>query len=480
MSIIIPANSAVGGGFEVANSCRFDFVSKDELDRTPSTNGSFVINTWSFWVKRKGVANDRRRLFSAYVSQSNNFMLGFDGSDRLEVAYDTGSFDFQIVTTRLFRDSSAWYNIVVTQDAGEDSSDDRIKIYVNGVRETSFAINNRPSLNEGANVINATSAKQIIGQKGDPPGSGSEFFEGYMAEAVHIDGTAYQADSFGEFDSDSGIWKPIESVVDLTFGTNGFYLPFTNSGALGEDFSGKNNDLTVSNLTSIDQTTDTCTNNFATWNPILPMNSTTAIAEGNLKATTPSNYASGASNSWFSTMGFSQGKWYAEFKPTTTPSGSCLFGIGFDLSNAQQGSTTSQYNFAYSTFGFAYQGTGGVGNDTVGYTSTGYDSYTANDIIGIAVDVDNSKLYVSKNGTWQNSANPSSGTGGYTITADKEYFFAFADNAGAAVYVSEANFGNAPYAISSGNQDGNGYGNFEYAVPSGYYALNTKNLAEYG
>ena len=469
MSIIIPANSAVGGGFEVANSCRFDFVSKDELDRTPSTNGSFVINTWSYWVKRKGVANDRRRLFSAYVSQSNNFMLGFDDSDRLEVAYDTGSFDFQIVTTRLFRDSSAWYNIVVTQDAGEDSSDDRIKIYVNGVRETSFAINNRPSLNEGANVINATSAKQIIGQKGDPPGSGSEFFEGYMAEAVHIDGTAYQADSFGEFDEDSGVWKPIE-ISGLTFGTNGFYLPFTNSGALGEDFSGKNNDLTVSNLTAIDQTTDTCTNNFATLNPLDNFYNASTFSEGNLKlstTTTPEAYNS-------STIAVSSGKWYCEIEYDTTASGSSVIGIVDGPPTAANASLHKQAQ------GWGYRDGGDVKNNDSAVSGT-WASYTTGDIIGIALDLDNNRLFFSKNGSFQNSGDPTSSTGAITITAPSSlttgnYFFAIGDyNAGTSTFI--ANFGN-PIITGTDQTDGNNRGSFEYAVPSGYLALCTANLSE--
>ena len=442
-------------------------MSNTYLTRTLGTPTLGTKCTFSFWIKRNGLTGTKS-IMGFYTNDNNRGNFVFS-DDTLELRmFDTA---MRLTTNRLFRDTSAWYHIIVAVDTTQGTDTNRVKIYINGVQETSFATTSYPSQNSIFG-FNKSGSVLKIGQKGQQ----NDYFDGSMSHINFIDGTAYDASYFGSTDSATGEWK-INTSPSVTYGNNGFFI--LKDGNTITDSSSNSNNFSLGGGT-LTKTQDCPSNVFATWNPLLPMNSTTAIAGGNLKATTPSNYASGASNSWFSTMGFSQGKWYAEFKPTTTPSGACLFGIGFDLSNAQQGTATSQYNFAYSTFGFAYQGTGAVGNDTVGYTSTGYDSYTANDIIGIAVDVDNSKLYVSKNGTWQNSANPSSGTGGYTITADKEYFFAFADNAATAVYVSEANFGNGYFgttAVSSAGTNASGIGIFEYDVPSGgYTALSTKGL----
>jgi hypothetical protein len=475
MPLILGANS-VSGGYEIDNSLRFNSASTDYLNRTNGTPTGTTKYTFSTWLKISKLSS--RGQFFRVINPSSTATYAFletDGDNFFGFTDYNGTSSLAFTTTAVFRDVSAWYHLLLAVDTTQATSTNRWKFYVNGVEVTSFASTSYGTQNQ---TIMATSSGKDANIGGDPVGAGAtRKFDGYMSDVFFIDGQQLTPSSFGETDEDTGIWKP--KAYTGTYGTNGFYLQFKNSASLGTDSSGNGNTFTVNNLTSIDQTTDTPTNNFATFNNILAMNSTTSIAEGNLKATSPSTYASGASNSWFSTIGFTKGKWYAEFKPTTTPNENCLFGIGFDLSNAQQGTATSQYNFAYSTFGFAYQGTGGVGNDSVGYSAIA-DTYTANDIIGIAVDVDNSKLYVSKNGVFQNSSNPSAGTGGYTITADKEYFFAFADNEGVNVYVTEANFGNPPFTISSGNADANGYGNFEYAVPSGYFALCTKNLAQYG
>jgi hypothetical protein len=304
-----------------------------------------------------------------------------------------------------------------------------------------------------------------------------DYFDGYMAETVLIDGSQLDPTSFGEFDEDSGIWKPID-VSGLTFGTNGFYLDFEDSAALGDDVSGNGNDFTVNNLTAIDQTTDTPTNNFATMNPLayrldagvsLP-----TYSEGN----TVVSYAddSGAGKSTMATIGFQNGKWYWEYKVGTA--NDTIFGgitrMDYDPNDNFAG-RSCYYN---KTGAFSVgTGTGGTGNGSYG------DSYTTNDIIGVAFDCDNGVIWFSKNGTWQNSATQAeieagtttnSATTGITLNQFWSPFFEGANGG------MSANFGSPAYAISSGNTDGNGYGNFEYAVPSGYLSLCTKNLAEYG
>jgi hypothetical protein len=300
-----------------------------------------------------------------------------------------------------------------------------------------------------------------------------------MAEVVMIDGQQLDATSFGEFDEDSGIWKP-KDVSGLTFGTNGFYLDFENASSLGADVSGNSNNFTVNNLTSVDQSTDTCTNNFATWNSLQPTNAT--MSEGNLVgASSPSS----GHYSGISSIGVSSGKWYFECKQiqeSTSNEGMIGVIIIYDT-------ITALLNPVGRGGGWGLQdGNRGFSTDSSGNGST-TDSFHAgwdnNDTIGIALDIDNSRVYFSKNGQWNNSGswNASTPTTSQTLQnglGDGTYFFMAGDASGSNNNTWSANFGSPAHAISSGNTDGNGYGNFEYEVPANYYSLNTKNLAEYG
>jgi hypothetical protein len=192
------------------------------------------------------------------------------------------------------------------------------------------------------------------------------------------------------------------------------------------------------------------------------------LSEGNLKYATSTSYGS-QGNTATSTLGVSEGKWYAEFKcggtSGTFPNG--MVGVYYNPEKFQNGTTNPAQS---NDEGFGYAENGVIYNN--GSTSTG-TTYTDGDIIGIALDCDGSKVYWYKNGVLVNA-------GGTTIDAGETYFFFIADTSGSGGTTFESNFGNAPFTISSGNSDAEGYGNFEYAVPSGYYALCTKNLAEYG
>ncbi len=473
MPLILGTNSIKDTGYDVANSLRFNDGSSDYLNRTLGSDGNRQKWTWSGWVKRS-VFTSSQMLFgckSGNISASLNFK---DNQLRF-LDYDDGSFGSQLKTNRLFRDVSAWYHIVVAYDTTQGTASNRIKFYVNGVQETSFATSTYPSVNFNG-YINESDYTHYVGSE-----DGSQnFFDGYMAEVCFINDQQLDATSFGEFD-DSGIWKPID-VSGLTFGTNGFYLEFKQSGTsqnssgLGADTSGNDNHFAVNNLTAVDQSTDTCTNNFATMNPLANFYSNHTFAEGNLK--TLSSTTSGDQSPVFSNIGVSSGKWYVEVKLVQESTAYSLIGIGAtQITDDDQGfgSLSNQH---------IYNGeTGAITGQSAGST------YTDGDIVGIAVDLDNNKLYFSKNGTFQNSGDPTSGatgTGASSITAASStglgfYFFGCGDIAGDSPQaIWEWNFGSPPYAISSGNTDGNGYGNFEYAVPSGYFSLNTKNLAEYG
>ena len=458
--------SALAGEYEVANSLRFDDGSSDFLSKTFSSAGNQQIMTISFWMKRSDLSGTKEVISQGTGSACH---LNFQSSGTLEMnlrnSVNGGSNVF-LITSRLFRDVSAWYHIVLALDTTQSTDSNRAKLYVNGVQETSFGTENYPGQN-GNLFFNEASAMQI----GEDTGGGNFNFDGYLAEFVFIDGQQLTPTSFGEFDEDTNIWKPID-VSGLTFGTNGFYLDFENSGSLGADVSGNGNNFTVNNLTSVDQSTDTCTNNFATMNPLAIPTSGGAntFSNGNLEITNSAD----AFRTSFSTIGVSSGKWYWEAKFL---SGEMKQYIG--ISKPQD---TMDY-LGQSANSYSYQGENGRKNNNGSFTAGYGTAASTGDIIMVAFDADNGAIWVGKNGTWFSSATQAEIEAGTTtnamyssITIDD--FFVV----GATVEDSniQFNFGSPMYSISSGNSDGNGYGNFEYSVPSGYYALNSKNLAEYG
>ena len=479
MPLILGTNSIKDTGFNVANSLRFNKGSSDYLSKNTATATNAKKFTYSVWVKR-GVLNPTddstaQRLYQGYADTNNRLYIQFNYSAEVIRIFGKtgGTTEIYWDSTKKFRDVSAWYHIVMSADSTLSTQADRMKVYVNNELIDSWSKTNSPSQNiDWGNQIAQSNGTLTIGADNTT----SELFDGYMAEACFIDGQALDPTSFGEFDEDSGIWKPID-VSGLTFGNNGFYLDFENSGSLGADVSGNGNNFTVNNLTAIDQTTDTCTNNFATWNPLDGHISHMVFSEGNLKTyfgstNTTKSYPR-------STIGVASGKWYFEVLNVVNTNGQSV-GI------TDRSSPSSTHELGYDPYEYAYLNTGEKINNS---SSSSYgNTYSSNDIIGVALDLDNNKLYFSKNGVWQNSGDPTSGatgTGAISITAPSStntgfYFFCVSDMSGAQTSTWSANFGSPPFTISSGNTDGNGYGNFEYAVPSGYYALNTKNLAEYG
>jgi len=480
MSIIIPANTLAAGGFDVDNGIRFD-GSSSYMTLTPSSAGSQKIVTFSTWIKRSQIGQGAGPadvfMMYGYAGSNSDTRLYFTGDgnaadDRLYFQSTTSNTTHTaLATNRKFRDPNAWYHIVINYNSSVSSPDtNHVEMFINGVKETSFVTETYPSQNDV--VYWTDDSLHTIARRSD---GGNLWYGGYMAETVMIDGQALDADSFGEFDEDSGIWKPID-VSGLTFGTNGFYLEYkgsgtsANSSGLGADTSGNDHHFAVSGLAATDQTTDTCTNNGTTFQLLDKQASTQTLAEGNLKVTTDSG---GDWEVMASTIGVTSGKWYFEAKLVTLGT-NAIIGV-IDINDARLNTTTAYY-IGQSTPGKGYQNNGARPDNGASFG----DTYTDADIIGVAIDMDNLKLYFSKNGTFQNSGDPTSGatgTNAQDLTASTTYCFAIS---GYASTVWEANFGSPPFAISSGNQDGDGFGNFEYAVPSGYFALNTKNLAEYG
>ena len=472
MSIIIPSNSIVSGGFSVDNSCRFD-GSSSYMSITPGSNMNLLRWTWSSWIKRGGQAGEQN-IFCANNAASDyqNLMINANGEINF-LNYVSNNVKGRKGTTRRLRDSSAWYHIVCVWDSANSTANDRMQIYVNGVRETAFGDNDNPDINQVGQLGESGVATLV----GTFVGTSAAFWNGYMAEVVLIDGLALTPTSFGEFDEDSGIWKPID-VSGLTFGTNGFYLDFENSGALGADVSGNTNNFTVNNLTAIDQSTDTCTNNFATLNPLDNFFAGSTLAEGNCKVT----YLSGSGKYGYNTgtIALTSGKWYHEIKIVQSAGSNYnMFGIEEDVCQSVG------HEYLSSSTGYVLNGNNG--KIIARGTEVTYGNATAvNDIIGVYIDLDNNKLYFAENGTIMNS-----GTG-QTIAAASAtkhgyYFVLGGDYSSGTVGIHEFNFGN-PIFTGTDKTDANGYGSFEYDPSAGtfdsaskdFYALCTKNLAEYG
>jgi hypothetical protein len=463
MPFILGTNSIKDTGYDVANSLRFNDGSSDYLSL--SSLGTATNNkkqTLSFWCKRSTIGSVQR-LFVTNGLVDPYFQFFFQSNDKLRWQTYEGSVGSvsNFITTRVFRDTSAWYHFHLVYDTTQSTSTDRTALYVNGVKETAYDTEVYPSLNSTTEFDNPT---LYIGQSASSDG----YFDGYLAEFVVLDGQSITPDgNTGEFDSDSPtIWKP-KDVSGLTFGNNGFYLDFEDSSALGNDAAGSNN-FTVNNLTAIDQTTDTCTNNFCTVNSLDNYHQQATFSEGNTKITfkgATSVYA------WSTgTFGLSSGKWYWETKATSAGNHD-VYGI------------SGRYAVAYNQSLGKYADTWGYYNNTGKYVNNnsyshnfpdGNVTWTTNDIIGIALDLDSGTNTVKfyKNNSIVGTLNIGSPSSGFWYPAWNQF-----DNQ---AEVAQPNFGNPSYSLSSAQSDANGYGSFEFAPPSGYYALCSKNLAEYG
>ena len=440
------------------------------LTRTPSSTGNRRILTISCWFKRSNI-NTTQTLFANGGNSYNRDYISLESNQLVVARYD-GGYQYQIKLTRLFRDTSAWYHLVVAFNTTESSSDNRIKIYINGVRETSFATNTRPSLNRDT-WYNYSGKLQNIGVDYDNAGND---FNGLMSHVHWCDGAALAPTVFGETDSTTGEWK-IKTSPSFTPGTNGFTI--LKDGNTITDQSANSNNFSLGGGT-LTNTKDCPSNVFATLNPLMPLGSNIAYSNGNLTITPgTSDYKTTAS-----TIAVGSGKWYAEFKAVSGHNGSTDVSIGIVGADTFLASTGSKAMSAY-TNAFSY-GSGGLVKQYNGSTIRTDATYTNGDIIGIAVDMDNLKLYWSKNGTFQNSGNPTSGatgTGAVSITAGQPYYICATTISSGGVKVFSANFGNGFFGTTAvTTNSGNGYAGadgkskFNYAVPSGYSALSTKGL----
>lgn len=451
----------VGGneskGYEISNSLRFNPGDSPRLTRTTGTATNETKFTYSTWIKQNVASSGQ---FAWLTSGSLNsgtdcFLLNFN--DQKFQFVTTGATDANVISSAVFRDESAWYHFVVEVDTTQGTAANRMKFYVNGTQLTSFGTASYPSQNYTFTVSSQTA---VLGAY--DAGGYAGHFDGYMAETHYIDGTAYDADNFGET-NDNGVWIPKKFTG--SYGTNGFFLEFKqtgtsqNSSGIGADTSGNDNHFAVTNITATDVTEDTPTNNFCTINA-LDKSSDFTLSEGNLRvASGGSNYGNSRS-----TFALSSGKWYWEARISHT-------GTAHTVGITTQAASLSTYlgNHA-NDYAYARDGTKWNNNSSSSYGA----SYADGDIIGIALDLDGGTLIFYKNGSSQGTAFSS---------LSGEFFPAFGDIAGADDIIWIANFGQegsfAGTETAQGNSDGK-YGNFYYAPPSGYYALCTKRLAEFG
>jgi hypothetical protein len=474
---------SISTGYDIDNSLKFEADNSEYLKANntfaSTTPTSRQKGTVSFWIKRTEIGNgvSGKQMYIFASSDSSRYSnLGFDEFDNLTVFSGDSSWNsVSPYTYNKFRDTSAWYHIVIRYDTTDSTASNRLRVYSNGT-EVSWVT---------APNITQDGVMTYSGMNGPCWHSWGtiysyftpdKFFSGYLAEAHFVDGQSLAPTEFGEYDSTSGIWKP--KAYDGTYGNCGYYLDFADSGNLGDDESGNGFDFDENNITAADQATDTPTNNFCIGNALVnfaPGGQT--LTEGGTKFANPSG------QNWQSitgTFGLTSGKWYWEFKINGT---GAFVGIS-DVEDSIVPQRTDGYFLGYGDNDSAttnslgmYSANGVIYNDNTGATG---NSYGTSDIVGVALDMDNEKIYFAVNNTYVNSGDPAAGTNGaawnsaWTDTVHPA--FSCAQNNNVAV-----NYGGyTTISISSAASDANGYGNFEYAPPSGYYALCTKNLAEYG
>jgi hypothetical protein len=432
------------------------------LQRTLGTPTNNKIFTLSMWVKRSDTGSTHD-LFTCGTDNNNEFLVRLDNDDTFLVKQDQGaSEEMSRRTNAKFKDVNGWYHLVIAIDTTQSTAADRQKIYINGVQETSFSSTVNFSQNDDVEANKAASHR--IGSRSY---EANNQFNGLMSHIHFIDGTAYDASYFGETDSTTGEWK-IKTSPSVTYGNNGFWI--LKDGNSVTDQSGNSNNWTVSAGT-LTNTEDNPSNVFATLNSRYNSAGNFSFANGN-------NNFSESENQWkttFSTLGASSGKYYAEFKAKGN-----YYMIGVADYNVTK-SGIADRNFASTTFiseqGYGYYN----GNGDLYYrgTSTTYGAtYGNGDIVQVALDCDNNRVFFGKNGTWQNSADPTTASTGFAMTAQNAtYVFAVAVQNNNL----DCNFGNGYFgttAISSEGTNASGLGKFEYNVPTGYTALCTKGLNE--
>ena len=465
MGVTIPsAAGEVKESYEISNSLRFNDDDSASLSREFSTDPSDQkLTTISFWFKIGNITSAFRALYR-FNDGSNTGAIYLRSGNDLQFAWDLSSGSLDVRPDGVFRDPSAWYHCHIKVDTTQGTAANRVIIHINGV-ERSYGTATYP--NQNATLQHLSNGKTYyIG--GSPPNS-DYYFDGHITEFHVIDGQAKDYTDFGEFD-DNGVWIPKRYTG--TYGNNGFYLQFkqtgtsANSSGIGADTSGNDLHWTPSNLAANDVTTDTCTNNFCTLNSVDKDGHTNA--EGNLEVSGDVVYGMQRG-----TIGASSGKWYFEARLDVYQGDTAIA-----LANEDENVFTRFTGETTNSVGYLADG-----RFFYNSSATNYSSLSAGDIFQIAFDADSGKIWIGKNNTWQNSGDPANGSG-QVQTVSWNFFLPAArtvnNNGNGKLHY---NFGQdssfAGASTAQNNSDGK-YGDFYYAPPSGFYALCTKRLAEFG
>jgi len=444
----ITDDSALGGSL-IERSLRFNDNDVSYLSRTPSSASNRKTFTFSAWVKRSNISTGTYpNIFSSNNSSNyslNGTYIWFYPTDELGFSIDSGT--YYIKTNAKFRDTISWYHVLGHIDTTLGTSSDRVKLYVNGERQTDLSYATYPPQNHDTQVNN--NVQHTVGARRYY--SIDNYFDGYLAEINFIDGYAYDPSYFGYTESQTGIWRP--KRYEGTYGTNGFHLEFkdnSSTSALGTDTSGNGNNFSASNLSVAagkdgDSFIDTPSNNFSTLNPLVKSNYNQSLSDGNLTR-------SGGAKQTMSTFELLNGKYYFEYKAEDSNQNHSIGVCQIDTDTRDRINTECAHYF----------GNGEYKIENNNQTS-GFASYTTGDIIGVAVDTTLSppKIWFAKNNTWQGTGNPT--TTGYSLTSGKKYAFSTA------------------HGSSSGSSTGTAFfgahqGGFNYDPPSGFKALSSKNL----
>jgi hypothetical protein len=442
------------------------------LSRTQSSSNQKIF-TISTWVKRANIT-DINYVTNIAASGQSRIGIIFQTNKLMFYGVDGGGDSIYLATSALFRDTSAFYHITVAVDTTQATASDRAKLYVNGTRVTAFAAENYCTQNFDFPTNNPhyvgcyLSSNQLYN------------FYGVMSHYHYCDGYAYDASTFGESDSVSGIWKP-KTAPSVTYGTNGFFLKFENSGAMGTDSSGNGNNFTVSG--TLTQNVDTPSNNFTAWNVIMNNKE-----DGNWSNANLTIAPNGDDTYLYApiTFGLSAGKWYSEHMITG--------GNGYGMLGAISEDTISdgfrqQTGMGSLSNSFAFRCRDGDIRMSSSNQSYGSAPGTSDAILGMALDMDNKKVWYHINGTYVTYGggvgNPASGTYGWDFSSlsGDTFFITCGDDTSGGYGNFKSNFGSGYFgttAVASSNADGAGQGSFEYSVPSGFYSICTKNIKDYG
>jgi hypothetical protein len=491
--MIIPDSNSASSGYDIPYSFVQEYNSTRRVNMyyggfggSAPTNTKATISFWFKW----GALNGGGANWKMLDTQNSQFGVMPEGGTYDSAIYCAGQNEslFKLVSTAKFKDTSAWYHMCAIFDSTLSTASDRVKIYVNGVRVTDFTTANYPAQNVSFRHIEENTTHHV----GHDVNAGKPY--AYFADMYYIFDQAKDVTDFGEFDANTGIWKPIEYTG--TFGSYGYYWDFSNASNYAEDQSGTasgTNQMTEQSLstTTAMQATDTPTNNFCTLRPAYEPKASMTLKEGGTvwQNLGNSNSAFQPNTTAIGTYQLSAGKWYWEC--TWTNDGDrALIGIVASLADIRQ--TTDWQEFIW------WDGYNGWIGSSIIATETNPPSFDSINTIGIALDCDNQRITFSKDGGWLEASGKMNGSSPsdwrWDWTSDSDFLGSVYSNGNVTPMVgvqsdantvfptANINFGGyaATIRTSGGNSDANGYGNFAYPVPSGFYALCTKNLAKYG